>query len=167
MLYIDFDGVILDTEVLLFEEWRKNPKRHSLPEIEKIKYIQNSNWDYILNNSVIINDSIYYLKQMDLAQSTILTKIHSLNNEGVSKIKWLRAKGVKQNIILVPYKLKKTDVVDACGNTLIDDCLKNLDDWSNNNGNPIFFDIDNDDYDSWQQTNVRKYQKVLNLSKFK
>ena len=38
MVYIDFDGVILDTEGLLFEEWRKNPNRHFLPESEKIKY---------------------------------------------------------------------------------------------------------------------------------
>lgn len=39
MIYIDFDGVILDTEKILFEEWRKNPNRGNLPEIEKIKYI--------------------------------------------------------------------------------------------------------------------------------
>jgi len=167
MLYIDFDGVILDTDELLFEEWRKNPNRHSLPEIEKIKYIQNSDWNYIINNSEIINDSIYYLKQMDYNQSAILTKIHSLTNEGVAKIKWLKEKDVKQSIILVPFMVKKTDMVDACGNILIDDCLKNLDDWAINNGKPILFDINNDDYDSWQQPNVKKYQKVLDLSKFK
>ena len=51
MLCIDFDGVILDTELLLFEEWRKNPNRHSLPEIEKIKYIQNSDWKHIIYDS--------------------------------------------------------------------------------------------------------------------
>lgn len=61
MLYIDFDGVILDTEILLFEEWRRNPNRHLLSKEVKIKYIQDSNWNYVLNNSSIINDSIYYL----------------------------------------------------------------------------------------------------------
>lgn len=167
MVYIDFDGVILDTEGLLFEEWRKNPNRHLLTEMDKIKYIQKSDWNYIINNSEIINDSIYYLKQMDPRQSAILTKIHSSANEGIAKIRWLRDKGVKQSIILVPYMAKKTDMVDACGNILIDDCLKNLDDWSYNNGIPIFFDINNDGYDSWQQPNVKKYQKVLDLSKIK
>ena len=167
MVYIDFDGVILDTEGLLFEEWRKNPNRHNLTEIDKIKYIQKSDWNYIINNSEIINDSVYYLKQMDPRQSAILTKIHSSANEGISKIRWLRDKGVKQSIILVPYMAKKTDMVDACGNILIDDCLKNLDDWSYNNGIPIFFDINNDGYDSWQQPNVKKYKKVLDLSKIK
>ena len=51
MVYIDFDGVILDTEGLLFEEWRKNPNIHNLTENDKIKYIQKSDWNYIINNS--------------------------------------------------------------------------------------------------------------------
>ena len=138
-----------------------------MSEYDKIKYIQKSDWNYIINNSEIINDSIYYLKQMDVRQSAILTKIHSSANEGVAKIRWLRDMGVKQSIILVPYMVKKTDMVDACGNILVDDCLKNLDDWSNDNGIPIFFDMNNDDYDSWQKPNVKKYQKVLDLSKIK
>ena len=166
MIYIDFDGVILDTEPLLFEEWRKNPDRHLLPEIEKIKYIQNSNWNYILNNSQIINDSVYYLNQMDPKTSFILTKIHSSLNEGNEKVKWIRSKEIKQRIILVPYYQKKCDMVNAKGNILVDDCLKNLYEWEEYGGKPIFFDMDNDDYDSWQQPNVRGYQKVLSLSKF-
>ncbi|MBE6157174.1 MAG: hypothetical protein E7160_00035 [Firmicutes bacterium] len=167
MIYIDFDGVILDTEVLLFEEWRKNPNRFNLPEIEKIKYIQNADWNFIINNAEIINDSVYNLKQMDPNNTTILTKIHSLNNEGIAKIEWLRKMEIKQSIITVPYQSKKTDLVDASGNILIDDCLANLDDWSNNNGNPIFFDMDNDNYDSWNEPNTKNYPKVLSLSKFK
>ena len=165
MVYIDFDGVILDTEELLFEKWRENPNRHSLLEIDKIRYIQNSDWNYIINNSEIINDSIYYLKQMDPSKTAILTKIHSSANEGFAKIKWLRAQDVKQSIILVPYMLKKTDMVDANGNILVDDCLKNLDDWVNCNGIPMFFDINNDGFDSWNKPNVKKYRKVLDLSK--
>ena len=165
MVYIDFDGVILDTEGLLFEEWRKNPNRHLLSEIDKIRYIQNSNWNYIINNSEIINDSIYYLKQMDPSRSAILTKIHTSANEGVAKIKFLREQGIKQSIILVPYMVKKTDMVAASGNILVDDSLRNLDDWVNCNGIPLFFDINDDGYDSWNQPNVKKYQKVLDLSK--
>lgn len=166
MIYIDFDGVILDTEKILFEEWRRNPNRGHLPEIEKIKYIQKADWRYIINNSNVINDAIYYLKQMDFSKTAILTKIHSSNNEGTEKIKWLRENGLKQDVILVPYIFKKSDVVNAEGNILIDDCLKNIKDWNDSGGTGFFFDMDNDDYDSWQQPNVERYEKVLSLSKF-
>lgn len=167
MLYIDFDGVILNTENLLFEEWRKIPNRHLLDERVKEEYIQTRDWNYILNNSEIINDSVYNLKYIDPSTSAILTKINSLYNEGSTKVKWIRDNNIKQNIILVPFQLKKTDIVDAKDNILIDDGLINLDDWYNNGGIPIFFDIDDDNIDTWNRPNTNNYQKVLSLSSFR
>lgn len=164
MLYIDFDGVILDTEPLLFEEWRRNPNHRSLPEFTKIKYIQKCDWNYIINNSNIINDSIYYLKQMNPKNTFILTKIHS-QKEGNEKTIWLRKNGVLLPVILVPYKMKKVDIAYAKDNILVDDCLKNLKEWKKAGGNPIFFDMNDDGYDSWQQPNIDNYKKVLSLSK--
>ncbi len=166
MLYIDFDGVILDTEPLLFKEWRKNPSRHLLPETEKIRYMQKANWEHILNNSKVINDSIYYLTQLDPSTSFILTKVHSMENEGKAKVEWIRNSGIKQNIILVPYYFKKSDIVVAKNNILIDDCLKNLREWKECGGKVIFFDKDDDDFDSWHEYNTNKYSKVLSLSSF-
>lgn len=163
MKYIDFDGVILDTEGILFEEWRKIPDRYLLPPIEKIRHIQNRDWNYIINNSEVINDADYYLRQMDPTKSAILTKIHSLDNEAVAKIKWVRDNKIKQPVIFVPYPLKKTDVVDAKDSILVDDCLRNLDDWQECGGEGIFFNIDGDNIDSWQQPNIKGYQKVLSL----
>lgn len=166
MLYIDFDGVILDTEILLFKEWKKIHNRHSLPETEKIKYIQNSDWDYIVSNSEAINDSIKFLKEMDPSRTAILTKIHS-EKEGKAKLHWAEINGISQRVILVPYTVKKTDVVDASGNILIDDCLKNLYDWEDNNGKPILFDIDDDNIDSWHKPNIKGYEKVKSLSEYR
>lgn len=71
----------------------------------------------------------------------ILTKVHSLTNEGSAKVDWIRRNGLKQSIILVPYDVKKTDMAMVSGNILIDDCLRNLDDWVNSGGYPILFDI--------------------------
>ena len=167
MVYIDFDGVILDTEQLLFEEWRKLKDHKKLPEEEKIKYMKKQDWKYIVNNSEIINDSIYYLKQMDPNTSFILTKVHSLENEASSKIEWIRSQGIKQGIFIVPYPQKKTDIVDAEGNILVDDCLANLDDWKKQGGYPILFDINDDGYDSWNKPNTNNYQKVLTLKNIK
>ncbi len=164
MRYIDFDGVILDTEDILFYEWRKNPNRHLLDISDKINYIKNSDWKKILNESPIINDSIYILKNTDPKESIILTKIHSLENEGYEKIKYLRKLRVLQNIILVPYNLKKTDLVNAKNNILIDDCLKNLDDWINSEGYPMFFDKKQNNIDSWGEYNKKGYQKILKIN---
>lgn len=162
--YIDFDGVILDTEELLFKEWRKRIDHERLSEIEKIRYVQEADWNYILNNSAVINDSIYYLKNIDFNSSVILTKVHSLTNEGSAKVNWIRRNGLKQSIILVPYDVKKSDMAMASGNILIDDCLRNLDDWVNNGGYPILFDINDDNYDSWGKYNNKGYRRVRSLS---
>ena len=70
--------------------------------------------------------------------------------------------------------VKKTDMVDACGNILVDDSLKNLDDWSNDNGIPIFFDINNDGYIeiltainswniNWRLISLTKYSFKLSI----
>ena len=162
MRYIDFDGVILDTEELLFEEWRKNPNRFNLPEEVKIKYIQDSNWKEIVNNSKIINDSIYILKNIDPNDNAILTRIHSLY-EGEEKIKFLRRHGVKQEIILAPYKLRKDEVVSAKDNILIDDSLRNLKQWVSSGGYPMFFDKEETNIDPWGMYNEKGYQRVLRI----
>ena len=167
MIYIDFDGVILDTDPLLFEEWRKQPNHLTLPESLKIEYMKKQDWNYIINNSNILNDSIYYLKQMDPKTSAILTTIHSYENEGIAKLNYLRNKNIKQQIILVPYTKKKTDCVNANNNILIDDSLFNLDHWSNNNGKSIFFDYDDDNIDSRQRENVKNYKRIRSLSNYK
>jgi len=163
MKYIDFDGVILDTEDRLFENWRKKPNHHELGEKSKIKYIQNVSWRLVINESMIINDSIYILKHCDYRNTAILTKVHSLHNEALEKVKFLREQGIKQSIIIVPYGLKKTEVVEAEGNILIDDAIMNLDDWEASKGKGIFFNKDGLDIDSWGRKNNKPYQKVLSL----
>lgn len=163
MIYIDFDGVILDTEELLFREWRKIENHKSLPELEKIKHIQARDWEEVIYNSPIINDSIYYLNNTNPKDSVILTRVHSLENEAATKIKWLREQKVKQNIIVVPYKVKKCDMVDPRYNYLVDDSLFNLDEWVALGGIPIFFNKNNLDHDNWGIPNKNNYQKVMRL----
>ena len=162
MRYIDFDGVILDTEDLLFYEWRKNPYRHSLPESEKIKYIQESDWHKILNESPIINDAIYILKHMNPKESAILTKVHS-DYEASEKNIFLRSQGVMQEIISVPYNERKCDIVDPKNNILIDDSVKNLSEWEEKGGYPMFFDRKENNIDSWGMLNDKGYQRVLRI----
>ena len=163
MRYIDFDGVILDTEELLFYEWRKNPDRKKLPEAVKIEYIKNSDWGYIINNSPIINDAINKLKDMDYNDSAILTKVHSYNNEGYEKIRYLRKCGIKQRVILVPYYMKKSEVVVPDNDILIDDNLRNLTEWYCSGGYPMFFDKNGNNIDSCGLYNDIGYQRVKKI----
>lgn len=163
MRYIDFDGVIMDTDDLLFNDWRKYPERYNLPWDNIVRYIQRKDWEEILNKSEIINDGINTLKNMDINTTAILAKVYSLENEGVAKINYLRNCGIKQDVILVPYNLEKTDIVKAQGNILVDDSLKNLSDWEMQGGYPMFFDKNENNIDSFGKYNHKKYQRVLRI----
>jgi hypothetical protein len=136
MKYIDFDGVIKDTYLPLFSDYFE--RRANGEYIDDTYHVINKDWYEVLRNSPVIADAVSIINSMD--DVAILTKIHSLENEGVAKIKDLRNLGVTCDIILVPYPVKKTEVVNAKGNILVDDAICNLDDWAKAGGIPIFFD---------------------------
>ena len=166
MIYFDCDGTLIDTEGLLFEEWRKNPDRDKLPSGAKIEYIRNADWEKILYEAPILGNSIDLLKEIDPNTSAILTKIHSRDNEGKWKAIYFRDKGVKQRIIFVPYYYKKTEIVLAKGNVLVDDCLKNNREWSLEGGNSYFFDIDGNNIDRWGEYNEQGFTRVHSIERF-
>ena len=160
--YVDCDGVIFDSEILLFDDEYRNLKIQE--EFSKIKYIQTKDWYEILKKSEVINDAINILKE--LRDVAILTKVHSMENEGVAKIKFLRELGIRNEIILSPFTVKKTDVVDPFGNILVDDTVHNLDDWKALGGIPIFFNKDGLDVDGWGKVNTN-YPKIKSLEYLK
>ena len=164
MYYIDFDGVILDTYLPTFKEYLEKEKLGKY--IDDIEYVQKQNWEKILKESEIINNSLDIIKSLDINRVAILTRIHSLENEGESKIKYLREKGIKCPIILVPYHLKKTDIVSAKNNILIDDAVFNLDEWSSQGGTSIYFNKDGKQIDGWGTKNT-KYKMIQDLKYIK
>ena len=96
----------------------------------------------------------------------MLTKVNSYENEARAKVRIFREKGLNNNFIFVPYDKKKTEIVSAKGNILIDDTVHNLEDWDNDNGIPIFFNKDNNDIDGWDRINT-KYKKINSLEYLK
>ena len=164
MRYIDFDGVILDTEALVFEEWKKNPLRFRLTQEEKIEYIKNQDWERIINEAPVINDSIYLLKQMNPTKSAILARVYSLENEAMLKIMYLRDKGIRQDIILVPYYYVKTDIVNPLGSILVDASICDLKNWQSKGGLPLFFDKNNTNIDSRGVENTFEFQRVRKIN---
>ncbi len=161
-VYIDFDEVLFATEDLLFEEY-KVLKSQGI-KVDKLNYMQNKNWEELLNKAEIINKGIEILKE--LKEAAILTKVHSMENEAVAKIKKLRSLGISNEVILCPFAFKKSEIVPAKGNVLVDDTIHNLEDWEEKGGIPIFFNKNNSDIDGWNSVNT-KYTKIKSLESLK
>lgn len=153
-IYVDFDGVILDTDSVLDSEFKKvdNQKRSD--------FVQSYDWKELVNSSMVINNSLEYLCNTKF-DTYILSKISSIN-EGIAKVKYLRENNVLINIHLVPTKISKSDVVNPLGNILIDDKIYNLDEWSKKGGISIFFNKDNLDTDIKGIKNT-KYPQINSL----
>ena len=153
-IYVDFDGVILDTDSILDMEYSK------VKDVKRSDFVKNYDWEKLVNNATIINSSLYNLKHSK-QDIYILSKISSMN-EAIAKVRYLRDSDVFANIYFVPTQISKSDVVIARGNILIDDKIYNLEQWEEKGGIPIFFNKDNQDYDVRGNKNI-KYKKIFNL----
>ena len=164
MRYIDLDGVILDTEDIIFNKLLFDCS--NLTEEFIFPFVVNVNWAYVLEYAKDINDSINILKSMNPKESAILTRVHS-NQEADAKINYFKSIDVKQEVIPVFYPYKKNDIVNAKDNILIDDSLRNLRQWVMDGGYPMFFDKKENGIDSWDEYNVNNFQKVLRIDEKK
>lgn len=137
-LYIDFDGVILDTIKVTY----KMIENLGLGTEEEVRdFYYNLDWDHLIEQTPEINDSISCIKKIiksNLFDVKILTHIISYN-EGLGKIKYLKSKIPELEVILVPKQINKADMVNPKDSILIDDFLGNLDLWHKNGGIAIKF----------------------------
>lgn len=140
-LYIDFDGVVMDTIPLLYNELEKNGI--SLDNEEKISLVF-SHYDFseIIKDKNILNDSIDCINKLlesKRFEISFLSHVNSLE-EGIVKVKYLR-RHFKDNItiIIVPKAISKTKMVHSEGAILVDDFSGNLKEWEEAGGIPIRF----------------------------
>ena len=140
-LYIDFDGVVMDTIPLLYNELAKN--NVELDNEEEVHRVFAA-FDYgqIIKDKNILNDSINCNKKIlesGRFEVSFLSHINSLA-EGEVKVKYLR-KHFKNNItiIMVPRSIEKPKMVHSEGAILIDDYAGNLKEWEANGGIAIRF----------------------------
>jgi len=133
--FIDFDGVILDSEKRVVE--RKAAK----PNISWDEFFEELNWTELLRESKEINNSLSILRELCVLKKrhSILTKIHTLS-EGYNKINYLRSKNIQTPVILVPPHVKKNEIYYPNGDILIDDTEKNIKHWNEAGGIGILFD---------------------------
>lgn len=146
-LYIDFDGIIIDTWPSVLKEYYKKYSNCEVEEYKLRELFKDLNWDLILNNSRINYTNIKVLKKFNNYEIAILTKINSLS-EGKAKEKFLKNMNIDIKLKTVDIDEKKSEIVDAAGNILIDDDIKNLIEWKEKGGCAILYSKNKDGKDS-------------------
>ena len=134
-IFIDFDGVIFDTEKRVVERKNENPN------LTWNEFFDNLDWVQLLDEAKVINNAIDYILdgQTRTKQLAVLTKIHTLLEMEV-KTKALRSRKIKIPILFVPPHIKKSQIyLPNNGEILIDDSIKNLIDWKQKGGTGIYF----------------------------
>lgn len=145
--FIDFDGVILDSEERMLERKYYLGLRNHKNESEFDKYFEYTSshpeeWDYILKDAKSINNSVEIIKELESLKKeiAILTKIHTLQEMKI-KIEVLRDKyEILCPVIFVPPGIKKHQIVIPNNQLLIDDSKKNIYRWIENGGQGLIFD---------------------------
>ena len=115
-LYIDFDGVILDTITPLYEEYNKLPE-----EKQNRDFYVSYPWEAIIDDKYIINDSIndiYKIIESNKFNLSILTHVNSLK-EAILKIHYLRKYFKDITIIPCPKEISKKKMIHTEGSILI------------------------------------------------
>ena len=133
---IDFDGVILDTQDR-FDEYIKNH-----PDTSWSEFLTSLDWESFLKESEEICDSLTILREVQDrgVVAGILTKVHSLF-EASCKVKFLRESGITVPVMIVPIGNSKSEVYYPNeGEVLIDDYIKNIEDFIAHGGDGILFD---------------------------
>jgi hypothetical protein len=142
-LYIDFDGVILDTINTTYQIMESINLDRSDDENTK-KFYSTVDWAHIIEITPEINDALSCIKKIidskrfDIA---ILTHVHSLD-ELAEKLKFIRYHFNEITVIGVPKLVPKTQMVNAKNSILIDDYAGNLRDWSSAGGIGVRFSLE-------------------------
>jgi hypothetical protein len=139
-LYIDFDGVILDTIPYFYKKREEEKVDKDNPD-ENSKFFINQDWSKIIREIPQINNSIECIKKLKDSNKfniAILTHVHSLE-EGIQKINYLEELLPDITKIIVPKAVSKTKIVQTKDAILVDDYSVNLSEWEKEGGIPVKF----------------------------
>ena len=139
-LYIDFDGVIMDTinvTYRLIHEQGIDLKNDD----EVSNFYKSLDWKNLLSITPEINDGFSCIQKLvdsNFFDISILTHVNSLD-EAIEKVKFIRKHTDDLTIIPVPKLISKTKMVHTKGAILIDDYTSNLTEWEAAGGIGIRF----------------------------
>ena len=139
-LYIDFDGVIMNTIEVGYQEIKNSG--FEINDESCINYYSNLDWKEFLNKKCKpINNSLECIQKIidsNMFNVNILSHINSLD-EAIEKIKYIRKYFKDITFIPVPKKISKTKMVHTEQSILIDDYSGNLREWESAGGIGIRF----------------------------
>ena len=157
-LYIDFDGVILDTITPLYDDYKKQ----NIKDEHREEFYINYPWHKIIDDKYIINDSINNIQEIidsNKFNLAILTHVNSLN-EAVLKVKYLRKYFKDITIIPVPKAISKTKMIHTEDSILIDDYAGNLREWKKEGGIGIRFNLEGENKGF---SNIKSLKEVIDM----
>lgn len=141
-LYLDFDGVILNTINIAYERLKKM----NITDEEKIQqYYKDIDWSELLKETTQINNSISNIKKIidsNLYDVKVLTHINS-ELEGKLKTEYISKYIPDIKVIPVFKQIEKCDAVDPVNSILVDDYLGNLTKWKDKGGISVKFSDNN------------------------
>lgn len=141
-LYIDFDGVIMDTITTMYRIMDEVNVDKNDPVASRHFY-ETLDWGNILSITPEINDGIACIQKIldaNIFDTAILTHVNSLD-EIVEKVKFIRKYFGNITIIPVPKKISKTKMVHAEDAILVDDYSGNLREWEAAGGIGVRFSL--------------------------
>ena len=141
-LYIDFDGVIMDT-IATMNRIMDEMKIDKSDPLACRRFYESLDWNHILQITPEIHDGMNCIQKI-LDQNSydvaILTHVNSLS-EIVEKVKFIRKYLGNITIIPVPKQISKTKMVHAKDAILVDDYSGNLREWEEAGGIGIRFNL--------------------------
>ena len=140
-LYIDCDGVIFNTIKVAFKEM-KELGVDTKNEDAITEYFKNCDWNKLINEGGIINDSIEKIKILAESESfnSVQVATHRCSYiEGVIKTEIFNELIPNIKIVTIPKKIPKHYALPSHGHILIDDAKHKIIDWVNDGGIGILF----------------------------
>ena len=144
-LYIDFDGVIMNTIDVSYKIMEKaNIDLNNVDDVQG--FYRDLDWEMLLKESKEINNAWNDIKKIldsNKFDVSILTHVNSLK-EIEEKVKIIRNHFRDITIIPVPKAISKTEMLNPANAILVDDYVHNLVEWKEAGGIGVRFDLDMD-----------------------
>ena len=162
-LYIDFDGVILDTITPVYNLAKKLNIDVKTQTKEVGLLFSKIDWETLIEESEELSNSINSIKDLKKSKKfniSILTHINSLK-EAKAKIEFINSLFDDLTIIPVPKSCSKTKMTQTKEAILVDDYSGNLREWESAGGIGVKYTKEKEDCDFINITSLEDLLEIF------